>query len=153
MIQEEREARDLRVGLAGHGDIVIREAVHLAGHFLGPDDHEKFPARPDLADDIGQVDPVHREVDNFPPGSLPVPDAGAPPDIILAEEVPAPPVRYVKDTLHDAFVARGKKHPRSPERPPGQGDMGGHPLVAFRTVADPEYCHFFSCHVSFSLLL
>src|SRR5208282_3331325 len=141
------------MGLAGHGDIVIRKPVHLAGHFLGPDDHEEFFRGPDLSDNVGKVDPVHRQVDHLAATCLPVPDAGAPPDIILAENIPAPAFRYIKDTLHDTFVACGKKHPGCPERPAGQGNMGGHPLVAFGTMADPEYCNFISCHISSSLLL
>ena len=65
VVEEEREARDLGMGLAGDGHIVIGKAVDLARHFFRPDNDEDLFLRPDLPDHVRQVQPVHREVDDY----------------------------------------------------------------------------------------
>jgi hypothetical protein len=85
-------------------------------------------------------------MDNFSPVLLPVANAGTPLDVILAEKFPTPAICYVKDALNHTFIACGKIHPRSPESPSGQRDMGSYPLVALGPVADPEYGYFLTRH-------
>ena len=117
VVEEERQARDLGMGLAGDGHIEVGKAVNLAGHFLCPDNDEDLFMRPDLADDVRQVQAVHGQMDDHSPGGLPLFDAGAPLHVVLAEEVPAPAFRNIRDAPHNPLVGGCKVHTLSRPAP------------------------------------
>src|SRR5512137_63524 len=142
------------MGLAGDGHVVVRKPVDLPRNFFCPDNNKDLIARPYISNHVRQVQPVHGEVDNNTSLCLPLPDAGTPLHVVLAEKLPAPSPGNIRNTLQNSLVRGSKVHPFCPKGPGGQAHVGGHPLVALRSVADPEDDYFFSWHdgLFFSLI-
>ena len=134
------------MGLAGYRHVVIRKPIDITGHFLRPDNDEDFIVRPYIADHFRQVEPVHGQVDDNPARRLPLLDAGTPLHVVLAEKLPAPAHDNIRDALDNALIRCRKEHPFRAKGTGSKPNVGGHPLVAFRAVADPENGYFFSWH-------
>ncbi len=137
-IQEDAEGGDFGVGLVGDGDVPIGTLVDVEPDLAPAHDHQQrilSVGVPDGGLDVLYPFPVHRQVGDPP---VPVTDHASRGCGRLGREGTAEPIRDRVDRLQGVAGQFGEDDAVSTERPRGQADMGGHPFVPARPVAEPE---------------